>query len=747
MNSPSPYHRAKQVFLEVVDLPEPDRAITLNVLCADDDDLRIEVEDMLATATDPGAVAIAEGILTNDELTRSVKPGFEIPGYEIGPCIGSGGMGVVFRARQAHPQRDVAVKILRSAFPSERMRRRFDLEADILGTLHHPGIAQVFDVGKAESGPGITHAFYAMELVEGEPLCDFARSRDLSLPQRIRLMIAVCQAVHHAHRHGVIHRDLKPGNIIVNETGQPKVLDFGVARFSRDRQATMDGTVYGTLQYMSPEQASGERDVVDTRTDIYALGVIAFELFTGETPYEVPDEWSAQLATIIAEAPLFDGPFIDGSSDFDLRLILETAMCHDQEDRYQSVSDLTSDLQRLLANQPIMARPPSSWYALRKFVRRHRVSITLGLAAMLTLIIAVVNTSILMVRAQGAERDVEAALLHIGTSLAALSDENPHVVRQVTRGLDELLETSGPASAPLAKAYLHESMGRIAWRLDEPDAAQQHFQSAITLVQLAGTTDEGEYQNLVRLMLLRSKVLVESHRDEEASVLANHALAIADNPDYNISISMRLHLVLSVGEVALLRGADAEAEQIFRRVISSLPEGNDPYLELEAMNNLGVALTRQGKFDEAIDVLQEAYDWRMELNDADKERFRLARHLGVAYKEKGDVAAAFEYFEIAFFGLVKMLEPDDMLLLDTKVRLGDAMWWNGLSVEAGSHLRDACHTDLRSLDPGMLKRTRQVFLNACVLLDRWNTNDPQVETLRSQFAARIDDINRTIAQP
>lgn len=747
MNSESPYHRAKQVFMEVIDLPEPARGLTLTELCADDISLRIEVEDMLRGATEPSAAAIAEGVLSKGELSASVQPGFHISGYEIGECIGSGGMGVVFRARQKHPQRDVAIKILRSAFPSDEMRRRFDLEADILGSLHHPGIAQIFDVGNTTPTAGVGHAFYVMELVEGEMLCDYARTHSLSLGQRLRMMIAVCHAVQHAHQHGVIHRDLKPGNILVGENGQPKILDFGVARIQRAgpmKDNTIDGTVYGTPQYMSPEQATGRKDAVDTRTDVYALGVIAFEMFFGETPYDVPDEWSSELSEHIATAPLSDGPFLDGARHPDLRLILEAAMAKEKEDRYQAVSDLRSDLKRFVEHQPIMARPPSSLYAMCKFTRRHRVTLSLGLAAMIALMVAVVNTTVFMLRAQEAERDVEAALLHIGTSLARLSDDSdPATVRQVTLGLNELLTNSDLNTAPLAKAFLHESMGRVAWRLDEPDSAQSHFAKAIQLAKIDGARDEVGLSNVIRLMLLRSKVLVEAGRDEAARELCDEALALADEVD-SLPLSTRLHLILSVGEAALLRDDNLEAEAIFRRVLSSSADANDEYLQLETMNNLGVVLTRLGEYDEAISILQDAYAIRVDMDPSNLERFRLAHHLGVAFMAQGEVTLAYEYLKIAYFGLLEISEPDDMLMLDTRIRLGDAMWWSSMPHEAMALFRDVCYLNTTSQDRGTLHRTRRVCEEAVRMMDDWNIDDPRVARVRADFILRIEEINNSL---
>jgi eukaryotic-like serine/threonine-protein kinase len=210
--------------------------------------------------------------------------------YRILGLIGEGGMGAVYKAEQRHPRRIVALKVIRAGVATPQLLRRFEQETEALGRLRHPGIAPIFEAGTADAGYG-PQPYFAMELIDGPSLTEYARARKLSTRERLELMAKVCDAVHHAHQRGIIHRDLKPGNILVDESGQPKILDFGVARVTdSDNRATREtdmGQLIGTLAYMSPEQVLADPLELDTRSDVYALGVILYELLSGRLPYDV----------------------------------------------------------------------------------------------------------------------------------------------------------------------------------------------------------------------------------------------------------------------------------------------------------------------------------------------------------------------------------------------------------------------------------------------------------------------------
>ena len=376
--------RAWAVFDQLADVPENERETALRAACGDDLALRGEVDRLLALDERLGAADGPADFLRSPILRLPSQPGATTPlsklrlpdhvgRYRILRLLGEGGMGAVYEAEQDSPRRIVALKVIRPEAISPSTIKRFAQEAQILGRLHHPGIAQIHEAGMADDG----RPFFAMEFIEGLPLTDFARQEQLDLAGRLRLMVEVCGAIQHAHDFGFIHRDLKPGNILVDRSGQPKVLDFGVARAVDADLLTMAGStqageLVGTLSYMSPEQVGGDGAALDGRSDVYALGVILFELLAGRLPYHLENLPLPEVARLIREQePSWLGLV---QSDFrgDVETVASKALEKDRARRYQSAADLAADLRRYLNHEPIQARPASALYQLRKFTRRHK---------------------------------------------------------------------------------------------------------------------------------------------------------------------------------------------------------------------------------------------------------------------------------------------------------------------------------------------------------------------------------------
>ncbi|HEX8875942.1 MAG TPA: serine/threonine-protein kinase, partial [Phycisphaerales bacterium] len=334
--------------------------------------------------------------------------------YRVVRLIGEGGMGLVYEAEQPSPKRRVAIKVIARGVATRAMLARFRNEAQVLGQLKHPGIAQIFE---ASTDVATGQAFFAMEYVEGPPLTRFVRDRGLSDRQRVDLLARVCDAVQHAHQKGVIHRDLKPGNILVEAasdgTYAPKVLDFGVAKLtnSEGESATLAldaNRIVGTLGYMSPEQFEAKPEQVDTRSDVYALGVILYELLAEKLPLDLNDLTITQAATKVREqVPTKLGrvrPALSG----DLEVIAAKALHKDREQRYSSAAELAADLRRFLAHEPITARPPGTLYTIRKFARRKPALTVISVGSVLALIGATAFSWVQYQRAVEA-REAEAA--------------------------------------------------------------------------------------------------------------------------------------------------------------------------------------------------------------------------------------------------------------------------------------------------------------------------------------------------
>jgi serine/threonine protein kinase len=305
-------------------------------------------------------------------------------------------MGVVYEAEQEQPRRRVALKLIRSEYAGPSAIRRFEQESEALARLHHPGIAQVYEAGTSDSGPG-AQPYFAMEFIEnGRPLTAWARAKGLNLRQRLELVAQVCDAVGHAHQRGIITRDLKPANILVDENGQAKILDFGVARVTgSDIQATRHteiGQIVGTLAYMSPEQALGDPFELDIRSDVYALGVILYELLAGHLPYTLSRNLHEAVLAIREQDPASLSS-VSRAYRGDVETIVAKALEKDKARRYASAAELASDIRRHLLHEPIVARPASASYQLRKFVRRH-TAIVAGVAAVFAVLVIGVAVSV-----------------------------------------------------------------------------------------------------------------------------------------------------------------------------------------------------------------------------------------------------------------------------------------------------------------------------------------------------------------
>ena len=458
--------RVKALFNAALDLPDPaDRPAFLERECRDDQELRQRLEELLAAydqpasalerplAEDPGETSAPDEPTGGDRgrtggrfRVRQQATGWRDPPpdsligsiiagrYKLRQEIGEGGMGSVYLAEQTQPvKRQVALKLIKPGMDSRTVLARFESERQALALMDHPNIAKVLDAGATDSG----RPFFVMELVKGIPLTDYCDQHRLGLPERLALFRQICSAVQHAHQKGIIHRDLKPTNILVeSHDGHPvpKVIDFGLAKATSGLQLTEHslytafGTVAGTPLYMAPEQATFNALDVDTRADIYALGVILYELLTGSTPIQretfkqaALDEilrvirevepptpssrisTSEALPTIAATRqtePARLGRFVRGDLDW----IVMKALAKERQRRYESAIALAQDVERFTNHEPVSAGPPTAAYRLRKFVRRNRPQVVAAALVLLALVAGIVGTTLGLVEARRQER-------------------------------------------------------------------------------------------------------------------------------------------------------------------------------------------------------------------------------------------------------------------------------------------------------------------------------------------------------
>ncbi len=409
MSAVSRHRRLQELFTAACDLGPHERDAFLDGACGDDPSLRADVEALLAHDRQPrkdieSAAGGGAARALARELAESGAPEIALPpqpvpdaigGFDIVGVIGEGGMGVVYEAMQREPRRRVAIKVIRPGMVTRGLLQRFRHEAQVLAQLEHPGIARIYEAGTDDRGQG-GQPFFAMELVRGRQLLEYARSEQLGTRARLELVARVCDALHHAHQKGVIHRDLKPANIVVDDSGAPKVLDFGVARASDADIQTVTlhtdmGQLVGTVPYMSPEQAAGDPARIDIRSDVYSIGVIAYELLAGRLPYEAQGKMIHEAVRVIREQEPSRMSSIDRSLRGDVETIVAKALAKEPQRRYQSAAELAADIRRFLADEPVVARPASSFYQLSKFARRNKALVS-GIAA--TLIVSIAGAAV-----------------------------------------------------------------------------------------------------------------------------------------------------------------------------------------------------------------------------------------------------------------------------------------------------------------------------------------------------------------
>ncbi|HEV3386682.1 MAG TPA: serine/threonine-protein kinase, partial [Gemmata sp.] len=436
-------------FLEVVAAKPDERAAVLDRVCAGDAELRRRVELLMRAYDDSGDLPPAAGDLehTGPYEARSVietprtdlQPGDIFAGrFKLREKLGEGGMGIVWVADQTAPvQRRIALKVIKSADDSRRLLSRFEQERQALALMDHPNIAKVLDAGVSDDG----RPYFVMELIKGVPFTKYCDEAKLSPRERLELFVPVCQAVQHAHQKGIIHRDLKPSNILIglyDGRPVPKVIDFGVAKATGPQLGeqsiyTEVGTMIGTLEYMSPEQAELNNLDIDTRSDIYALGVILYELLTGGVPFsrkEMKAAGFAEMLRIIKEVePPRPSTRLSGSGTLpnvaalrhiepnklmrlirgELDWIVMKCLEKDRTRRYETANGLARDVQRYLADEVVEARPPSAGYRLKKFVSRHKGQVFAAGAVAAVLVLGIAGTTFGMVRASNAAEEERVA--------------------------------------------------------------------------------------------------------------------------------------------------------------------------------------------------------------------------------------------------------------------------------------------------------------------------------------------------
>ncbi|MFZ4574971.1 MAG: protein kinase domain-containing protein [Phycisphaerales bacterium] len=597
--------RAEAIFDAIADLPESARAAEIGRLASGDAALMDLVQRLVASDIasagflETPARAVDAALRSLDRTARELPTA--IGDYRVVSLIGEGGMGAVYEAQQENPRRAVAVKVIRAGAASPESLARFRREAQLLGALHHAGIAAIYEAGHADvvypSGTLRNQPYFAMEYVRGEGLSDYLLKHSPSLRDRLELFAKVCDAVDHAHRAGIVHRDLKPGNILVEraEGGPaPKILDFGVARVEHSNANTLRTDalqLVGTVPYMSPEQISPQSDgAVDARSDVYSLGVILYQVLSGKLPYDLSNRSLADAARIVQDEEPASLSTTNRAYRGDLATIVARALEKDPARRYQSAAQFADDIRRSLRHEPITARPPTTAYQLSKFARRNRAVVAGVVATMLALSVGTVASTIMYFRAESDRlKAVDLAKAAQDASDAATKAKS-------------LAESESKKVTAINDYLLADFIGAAA-----PSRDGHEVKLLTVLVRAAENVgerfkDEPLLEAEIRLMLASALGDIDLRADAiRHARIGRERMAAAVGPDDDRSLRATVVYCNELSADQQHQENEATCREAIARFEKLLPPENTSLLRCRAL--LGESLQAQGRYGEAEEIL------------------------------------------------------------------------------------------------------------------------------------------------
>jgi len=684
---PERWQRMWDVFHEALERPPEERDAFLGRVLADDAELRREVERQLAGHD--GAPSLLDSLDSDDDTTVDPLVGTRIGVYNLDRVIGRGGMGTVYAASQEEPiRRPVALKLIKLGMDTAEVVARFSAERQALALMDHPNIATVHDAGATDEG----RPYFVMELVDGLPILDHCDQARMAVNKRLELFLPVCHAVQHAHQKGIIHRDLKPSNILVSVADGspvPKIIDFGIAKAVHQQLtdhslATVRGQLIGTPAYMSPEQASGATDV-DTRADVYSLGVVLYELLAGCLPVDEGGPEAADVgkrtvrdsdvktpsvrlntpgaeATAVAQLRSTDEGGLRKQLKGDLDWIVMRALENDRERRYATAAELAADLSRHLKHQPVLAGPPTAGYRLRKFLLRHRVGVAVSIALILALLLGSAGTTWMSIvarserRAAVAARDqardeaetARAVITLLNQMLAAPNPMGDFATNGAARDVKviEVLDRAteylpGLAERPAVEAEFRRTLGKTYLELGQAEAAETHFLRALELNTLAFGP---EHPDSLASSHHLAWALRRLGRYEEAEEILQEVVDQRRRvlgPEHHDTLSSTLNLA----NIFFGMGRMEEAELILDELIPVQRRtlGDRHPDTLTALNSLVLVLSRQGKHEEAQTVAREAVRMSRQVHgDAHPRTLHALGNLATSLEEGGALEEAEE---------------------------------------------------------------------------------------------------------
>lgn len=733
------WHRLWSIFHSVRETPAGERDAELARLCAGDEHLRGEILALLDADAEEKSALDSPVRVGGDAAAAIPGAGDTIGNYRLVSVIGRGGMGVVYEGLQEQPiRRRVAIKLLRDELSNPIDQARFEAERQALALLSHSHIARVFDGGTAAG-----HPYFVMEHVEGAPLTAWCDAQKLGIRARVELFIQVCEAVQHAHQRGIIHRDLKPSNIIITtEDGRaiPKIIDFGIAkgvgvRLSSESIQTRAGTLLGTPEYMSPEQAG--QSEVDTRSDVYALGTMLYELLCGAIPLEfgemsllaaldhiVRSEPPSPVARFQKIAPVQQAAIAAARSTSaddllrmirgDLEWIVMKAIEKEPDARYGSAGELASDLRQYLGDRPVMAGPPSGAYRLKKAIRRHRGAAAAAAAIAAAIILGLVGTA-WMATVASRERDAAQKARDEARREAAVAKKTAEFVEGMLSAPDPMA-----TAAAVRETKVIDVLGRaekeLAGMNDEPEVAAAFRHTLAKTYHGLGMYPQAQ-PLLERAAADRLRLLGAEH---PATLAAQHDLAVVylrqGQFEKSQPLIRRTYLarervlgrnhpdtIASLDQYAtdLLRAGELEkAEPLYRDALarSRGALGADARQTLAISNNLAHVLRNRGAAEEAETLQRDVLARRQRLlGGGHPDTINAANTLAMLLYDRGQTDEAFNLYRAAVETYRKLLGEDHSRTLSARNNLAVVLWKSKRYAEAEAQLREILASHARGV--------------------------------------------------